>query len=54
VVEEVRPHRRDGRGEAWRSLVANYEAISDWLAKDGLSVVKVHELLARRGVVVPE
>jgi transposase len=34
--------------------VANHKAISDWLAKDGLNVVKVHELLARRGVVVPE
>ena len=28
--------------------------IVDWLRRDGLTVVKVHELLARRGIVVPQ
>lgn len=54
VVEAVRPHRSDGRGEAWRVLVANHELIEDWLKKDKLTVRKAHELLGRRGVVVPE
>lgn len=52
VVEVVRSHRADGHGEAWRRLVANQ--IHDWLHKDGLTVVKVHDPLARRGVRVPE
>jgi transposase len=54
VVEAVRPHRVDGRGEAWRLLVANHQLIEDWLKTDGLTVRKVHELLGRRGIVVPE
>jgi transposase len=54
VVEAVRPHRRDGHGEAWRQLIANHDLIVGWLKDDGLTVVKAHELLARRGVVVPE
>src|SRR5688500_12404976 len=36
VVEAVRPHRRDGRGESWRLLVANHQLIEDWLKKDNL------------------
>lgn len=54
VVEAVRPHRADGRGEGWRLLVANHDQIEKWLKTDGLTVVKVGELLARRGVVVAE
>jgi transposase len=54
VVEAVRPHRADGRGEAWRLLVAHHQLVEDWLKKDGLTVRKVHELLGRRDVVVPE
>jgi len=54
VVDKVRPCGRDGRGEAWALLVANHELIVGWLKTDGLTVVKVHELLARRGVVVPQ
>jgi transposase len=54
VVEAVRPHRVDGHGEAWRLLVANHQLIVDWLKNDELTVRKVHELLGRRGVVVPE
>jgi hypothetical protein len=53
VVEAVRPHRGDGHGEAWRLLAANHELIESWLRKDGLTVVKVHDLLCRRGVIVP-
>jgi len=54
VVEAVRPHRSDGHGEAWRLLVARHDRIEAWLKKDGLTVVKVGELLCREGVVVPE
>jgi hypothetical protein len=54
VVEAVRPHRSDGHGEAWRRLVAQHDRITTWLSDDGLTVVKVHELLAREGTVVPE
>ncbi len=54
VVEAVRPHRTDGHGEAWRLLAARHDEIEAWLKKDGLTVVKIGELLDRRGVVVPE
>jgi len=53
VVERVRPHRTDGRGEARRLLDAHRDQLEKWLDADGLTVVKVHELLERKGVVVP-
>jgi transposase len=52
VLERVRPHRPDGHGEAWRSLLAEEERIKGWLKED-LTVTKIGILLARRGVVVP-
>lgn len=54
VVEAVRPHRADGRGEAWRLVVANHELVEGWLKTEKLTVRKTHELLGRRGIVVPE
>ena len=54
VVERVRPHRTDGRGEARRLLDGQRDQLEKWLDTDGLTVVKVHELLERLGVVVPE
>lgn len=54
VVEAVRPHRSDGHGEAWRLLAAHHDRVEAWLKNDGLTVVKVGELLRREGVVVPE
>lgn len=53
VVEAVRPHRFDGHGESWRLLVAHHDEIKVWLDA-GLTAVKVGDLLARKGVVVPE
>ena len=53
VVEAVRPHRTNGHGEAWRSLAAHHDQINAWLTDD-LTVVKIHDMLARRGVVVPQ
>jgi transposase len=52
LVERVRPHRPDGHGLAWRTLLAEEQLIKDWLAKD-LTVTKIGILLTRRGVVVP-
>jgi transposase len=51
VVEVVRPHRSDGHGDAWRLLVAEHDIVTGWVA-EGLTAVKIHELLGRRGVVV--
>jgi transposase len=53
VLERVRPHRMDGRGAPWRALEAHRDQIRVWLQDEDLTVVKVGELLARRGVVVP-
>jgi hypothetical protein len=54
VCERVRPHRQDGHGAAWATLVAHHDLLTRWLTGDGLTVVKAGELLARRGVAVPE
>jgi transposase len=53
VVEAVRPHRSDGHGGAWQLLEANAETVRKWVEGERLTAVKIHELLARRGVVVP-
>jgi hypothetical protein len=54
VVEIVRPHRADGHhGEAWAALVARREQVEAWVKAD-VAGVKICELLARDGVVVPE
>lgn len=53
VVELVRPHRFDGHGESWRLLSVHHDQIRGWL-ESGLTAVKVGELLARKGVVVPQ
>jgi transposase len=52
VVEAVRPHRVDGRGESWRLLAVHHDQIAVWVEAD-LTAVKIHELLGRRGVGVP-
>jgi transposase len=52
LVETVRPHRSDGHGQAWRSLLAEEAQIKQWVT-DGLTVVKIGILLERQGVVVP-
>lgn len=54
ICETVRPHRPRGRGEAWEALAADHDDVRAWLVDDHLTVVKAGELLARRGVVVPE
>ncbi|MGH3804878.1 MAG: hypothetical protein ACRDTD_32980, partial [Pseudonocardiaceae bacterium] len=52
VVAAVRPARAGGHGQAWDALEAQREQISEWVGKD-LTVVKIADLLARRGVLVP-
>jgi transposase len=52
VVEAVRPHRVDGHGEAWRLCQSHHDQIAAWV-EDDLTAVKIHELLARRGVEIP-
>jgi hypothetical protein len=53
VAEAVRPHRADGHGQAWALLDAHHQELAA-LLDQGLTVVKAGELLARRGVVVPQ
>ena len=57
VVAAVRPARPNGHGASWEMLLAREEQISKWVAGgDGqppLSIVKIEELLARCGCVVP-
>jgi transposase len=57
VVEAVRPARPNGHGASWELLVAHEKQIRAWVSggegRDPLSVVKIEELLARHGVVVP-
>ncbi|MGH3898597.1 MAG: IS21/IS408/IS1162 family transposase [Pseudonocardiaceae bacterium] len=52
VVAAVRPVRRHGHGASWDELEALAAEITEWVGKD-LTVVKIADLLARRGVVVP-
>lgn len=61
VMEVVRPARPNGHGSSWESLLGYEEQIRGWVRgaevdgqkHDPLSIVKIEQLLARRGVVVP-
>jgi hypothetical protein len=53
VCERVRPARPYGHGAAWSLIAAEHGLIKGWLDDDGLTVVKVHALLSRRGIEVP-
>ncbi len=53
VVEMVRPHRADGHGEAWATLAVRRDRVEEWVTA-GVGGVKICELLARDGVIVPE
>ena len=53
VVAVVRPDRPQGHGSAWELLCANHDRINVWV-EDGLTVVKIGDLLARQGVLVPQ
>jgi hypothetical protein len=57
VVEAVRPARPNGHGASWAALLEREEQITALVkggdGHDPLSVVKIEELLARSGCVVP-
>jgi hypothetical protein len=53
VIAAVRPVCPDGHGASWVALSAREGQIRSWVGKDGLSIVKIEELLARSGCVVP-
>ena len=61
VVEAVRPARPNGHGSSWELLLGYEEQIRGWVRgaevdgqkHDPLSIVKIEQLLARRGLVVP-
>jgi len=57
VVAAVRPDRPNGHGAAWEMLLARQDQIAAWVrggpGQDAVSVVKIAELLARQGCVVP-
>jgi len=53
VVAAVRPDRPQGYGVTWEALQANHDRIEKWVGK-GLTVVKIGDLLAREGVLVPQ
>ncbi len=57
VVTAVRPARPNGHGASWEILLGWEEQIRGWVAggqgQPPLSIVKVEELLARQGCVVP-
>jgi len=53
VMAELAIAHPDRHGESWAVIVAEHERIAEW-HKAKVPVVKMHELLARRSVVVPE
>ena len=52
VVAAVRPARPAGHGSAWQLLQAHRDEVTALVGK-GLTVAKIGDLLARRGLVVP-
>ena len=52
VVAAVRPVRPAGHGASWEALVPVTAEVTGWV-KDGLTLVKIGELVERRGIVVP-
>src|SRR6516162_6847861 len=52
VVAAVRPARPAGHGESWEALAPVKAEITAWV-KDGLTLVKIGELLERSGTAVP-
>jgi len=57
VLGAVRPARPNGHGPSWETLLGREEQITAWVTggaeQDPLSIVKIAELLARQGCVVP-
>ena len=49
----MRPARPAGHGSAWEALGPEQAAIKAWIDKDKLNLVKIHDLLSRKGVEIP-
>ena len=54
VVVAMRPVRPDRHGESWALIVAHHDKIAGWVKAGDVAERKMCELLARRGVFVPE
>jgi transposase len=52
VAAAVRPARTAGHGASWEALVPVTAEVTGWV-KDGLTLVKIGELVERRGIAVP-
>jgi len=52
VCEAVRPTRPNGHGAAWEIVDRKRDLIKGWIGDD-LTMVKIHTLLGRQGIVVP-
>jgi transposase len=52
ICEAVRPSRPDNHGASWAVITQHHNDVKGWLDA-GLTLVKTHELLERKGVVVP-
>jgi len=52
VVAAVRPARPAGRGATWEALAGRKADVAGWV-KQGLTLVRIGELLERSGTVVP-
>jgi hypothetical protein len=52
VVGSVRPARPAGHGASWEVLAGRQAEVAGWVGQ-GLTLVKIGELLARSGTVVP-
>src|SRR5271157_4700365 len=52
VVAAVRPARPAGHGASWEALAPRQAEMTGWV-KDGLTLVKIGELLERSGTAVP-
>jgi transposase len=52
VVAAVRPARPAGHGASWEALAVRQADVKAWV-EDGLTLVRMHELLERSGTVVP-
>jgi hypothetical protein len=52
VIDVVRPARPYGHGTGWGTLLGRREDVTDWVGQ-GLSIVKIHEMLTRSGTQVP-
>ena len=53
VMLRLAQHRPDRHGDSWQVAVGAHEKLRGWHS-GGVPVVKMHELLARDGVVLPE